>query len=75
MLANIVPIVNEVVREEEVEIKFKVLARFLLHAAKLAFTQFRQLFTQTLILYHFEAQHFIHIETKASKWTIGRKLA
>ena len=39
--------------------------------AKLAFTQLRQIFVEALILYHFNLESHIRIETNTSGYTIG----
>ena len=44
---------------------------FLTPRAKLAFTELRQAFVKTLILYHFDPEYHIQIKTDASSYVIG----
>ena len=48
---------------------------FLTPGAKLMFTKVRQAFLKALILYHFDPEHHIRIETDASDYAIGRVLS
>ena len=47
---------------------------FLTPEAKLAFTRLRQVFTEALILHHFDPERHTCIETDASGYSIGRVL-
>ena len=44
---------------------------FLTLEAKLAFLRLRQGFTEAFILYHFDPEYYIRIETNASDYSIG----
>ena len=48
---------------------------FLTPGAKLAFTKLRQAFFKTLILYHFDPEYHIRIETDVSGYAIGGVLS
>ena len=48
---------------------------FLTPGAKLAFTELRQAFLKALILYHFDPERHIWIETDASSYAIGGVLS
>ena len=50
-------------------------SNFLTSKAKLTFLQLRQAFTKILILYHFDREHYIQIETDVSSYVIGRILS
>ena len=48
---------------------------FLISEAKAAFNHLQLAFIKTLILWHFDLEYHIWIETKASRYTIGRMLS
>ena len=69
---------NEV-RDDEIEKKVLKSAKskkmvwldFLTSGAKLAFTELRQAFVKALILYYFDLEHYIRIETDVLGYAIG----
>ena len=50
-------------------------SNFLIPRAKLAFTKLRQAFFKAPILYHFDPEHHIRIETDVSGYAIGEVLS
>ena len=46
-------------------------SNFLIPEAKLAFLQLRQAFTKASILYHFDPERYIRIETDVCDYAIG----
>lgn len=78
-LINVTLIVNEVdhKKEEEKEMKTKMRgqASFLPHFARLAFTEWRQLFTSSPIPYYLDPGRHIDIETDTSGYEIGEVLS
>lgn len=51
--------------------KIRSQAKFLFYVAKLVFTQLRQAFTQTPILYHFELECYTHMRLDSLEYVIG----
>ena len=70
--------VDKVVKKVQNSSKSKKTIRsldFFTPGAKLAFTKLRQAFIKALILYHFDPEYHIRIETDVSGYTIGGVLS